>query len=790
MEILAIWSSRAWGTNCRRVWPKLIPALVLFGASVNAHALQHAAQPAAPLAVSDALAMRQIVGRLKVSPGGRFAAYTVRNPGRPKNETLHRYFAESGAPLDAVGIDVWVADISGENAMDITDGWGSSWAPAWSPDGRLLAFYSDRGGIVRLWVWSLATRDARPISNLRLKPTSSYDVAEWLPDSRHVLSKAPWETADSADKVDRETTPSGPPVQSDSETTVRVYDGTQPADDASIAGLPSRVDSGLSVRRFHADLVVLDVLGSPPRRLTRGVTVVTAWVSPGGTMVAYTVPRIAGDADLQWTYDLFVTDIRGQSARLLAASVQGGQHGLTVSWAPSGRSISYLTSGPSARGDCFVVSVDGRSNASLTPGSHPPFGHNDRTPRWTSDGSAILLEAADGIWRASLDGRLRYIPVPAGHQLLQSADIPRGVSGDSLGTVLYVVTRDSTLHEEGIGRLDLKSGTFTRLTYRRQSIGALVVAGQELLFTKEDVSHPTDLWVDSIATGHTRRLTRQNPSLDRYAFGDAMIVTWQDAKGTVLHGALLVPPAAAFRRPYATITVVYPDQNGLDYINSFGLSDEPIENLQLFATRGYAVFVPDCPVRPATRLQDIGQAVLPGIDALVKQGLADSTRLGVTGHSFGGYATIALLVQSSRFRAAVSRAGLSNLLTMYGQMSPDGFAFGVYWSEEAQGQMGSPWSALSSYMDNSPFFRLNRITTPLLLIHGGADSDTPSRLADETFVALRRLGKTVAYAKYDGEDHWEGDWSGPNARDYLTRMTAWFDKWLSPSSNPSNHDGF
>jgi dipeptidyl aminopeptidase/acylaminoacyl peptidase len=91
----------------------------------------------------------------------------------------------------------------------------------------------------------------------------------------------------------------------------------------------------------------------------------------------------------------------------------------------------------------------------------------------------------------------------------------------------------------------------------------------------------------------------------------------------------------------------------------------------------------------------------------------------------------------------------------------------------------------NKYIENSPLFYLDRVQTPLLLVHGAEDSVVPSFLADEIFVGLRRAGKEVEYAKYEGEGHWEGAWGHINQVDYLNRIIDWFDKHLkAPVENP------
>lgn len=208
--------------------------------------------------------------------------------------------------------------------------------------------------------------------------------------------------------------------------------------------------------------------------------------------------------------------------------------------------------------------------------------------------------------------------------------------------------------------------------------------------------------------------------------------------------------------------------------------------MQLLATRGYAVLLPDAPQHLGTPLADLAKTVLPGVNEVVEMGIADPHRLAVAGHSYGGYSVLSLLVETGRFKAAAELDGLADLVGDYGEMSADGSAFGVALDERGQGLMGeTPWEDPYRYVENSPIFYLNRVTTPLLLVHGAKDETVAPFLGDEIFVALRRLGKEARYVKYEDEDHSPLEWSYPDQADLCRRLIAWFDVHLGKSATGS-----
>jgi dipeptidyl aminopeptidase/acylaminoacyl peptidase len=231
---------------------------------------------------------------------------------------------------------------------------------------------------------------------------------------------------------------------------------------------------------------------------------------------------------------------------------------------------------------------------------------------------------------------------------------------------------------------------------------------------------------------------------------------------------------------YPLVVYAYGGVSLSDHLDRFGLAGSGPANMQLLATRGYAVLLPDAPQQMGTPMLDLAKAILPGVNKAIEIGIADPDRLAVMGHSYGGYTTLALIVQTGRFKAAISIAGESDLIGSYGEMAEDASAYGVAIAERGQGAMGgTPWERRESYIENSPFFYFDRIQTPLLIVQGSRDTAVAPFLGDQIFVALRRLGKKAEYARYEGEEHSPSQgWTYDHQVDLSYRIIRWLDSNL------------
>jgi dipeptidyl aminopeptidase/acylaminoacyl peptidase len=773
----------------RQALAMLLLAVWLLAASpINAQ--RTSAPPTArdALRVEDALAVRTFADRQQVSlsSDGELVAFALVDPGRAARlaEPGRPSFTSTGVPGAAVGTDVFVANTRTGVTRDLTAGRGSSWAPTWSPDGRYLAFYSDRDGIAQLWLWDRVRDKLRRLTTEVVRPFWGFEQPQWSPDGRRILVKLLLEgqTLASARRLLPE--PAAPRSSAErprGTVTATVFSSH---DSTGTRSTPIRqpIDSTRSfLNAALGDLALVDAESGRVLRVAPWVRAMAARFSPDGARIAFTVRQpYSTTGELSYgLYDLLVVDTTARDRRLIASRLQQS-YGQSFSWSPSGRSLAYA-SGPSLR----VVAVADTTRSTRFAPEIFSASQEYRAPLWLDD-EKLVAAARDTLWMAMVaDRRVSAIGTVSGWEGLEifaSADAGQIASDNAV----ILSARDPVTKRMGFHSVDLSTGRSVLQFQGDLGIGNAYLSElpyavsttpdrRHYAFVAESADRPPEVWIAHDNLVGARRLTNLNPAVVSRRLGRSRLVRWQSRNGDLLDGALLLPSSYQPDRRYPLIVRVYGGSRLSWLVNRFGL-ESGVDNLQLLATRGYAVLVPDTPLRVGSPMADLAAAVLPALDTLVALGIADPERMGVFGHSYGGYSALALLVQTERFKAAAVSGSRSNLISVYADIRDDGTNVGVSWAERGQGRMGgTPWDFRERYIQNSPFFFLDRVATPLLMIHGGSDNP---QAAYETFVALRRLGKDVVLVRYDNEGHWPGEWSHANLVDYWQRLFAWFGQHL------------
>ena len=628
----------------------------------------------------------------------------------------------------------------------LTYGAGKDRSPRFSPDGRTLAFITDR----RLQAEEEPGRpgkeredkdqvhvlpmdgpgEARRLTDL----PRGVEAFEWSPDGARlvVVSTSHGGTVDEDARRrgrDRKPKPGEPP-----ESDYRFID---------------RLDYMLNGPGFQYDKVrhlwLVEVPTGEASRLTSGSASDTepAW-SPDGGRVAFVSDRHP-DHDLRPRPAIHVVDIESRHVR----AVTGGPRSMFVTpqWLPDGETIVALGH-----------KLEGRGGS-----------RND-----------LWLFAADGSEARADGGR----NVSARHDLMPGSGMNSDVTvGESPrvritpdgGSALFTAPIDGAYE---LWRLSLADGTIQRLTTGRHYLSAFdaVARGKRemrAVYLRSTATEPPDLWVQDGDRAEPRRLTRLNADI----FDELTMIEPVERRSTVdgrsIQGWFI--PAGGRNSPLVTEI-----HGGPHTLYGWSLMWE----FQILAAAGIGVFY--CNPRGSEGYgQDFNDAnhrdwgpgpmrdVLAGVDALVAEGVADPERLGVTGGSYGGYPTNWIVGHDDRFRAAMTCRCVSDMTMLFltGDISGGDWATLEF---EA-----TPWGDPTYYREISPITYAERMTTPLLIQHSERDIRTTIGQAEALFTVLRTLKRPVRLLRVPEETH-ELTRSGTPFRrvENLEIVRGWFGHFL------------
>lgn len=748
----------------------------------------------APLPVKEAINTLNLpmFTPIDLSPDGRLAAYILRDSRRKAQAKASRSPEElerQGIPRGVDFCDLWITETASGVTKNLTQGQGTNWAPVWSPDGKFLAFYSDREGSPALWIWERASATLRKGSDAIVRTRVETTIPLWTPDSKKILIRVLQE-GKTLDTVAPPFTPTTEITKSErlreAGSTVILFSSKAADTNSKQKNETGRLN--FNPAPFICDLAVVDRETRKTKRIAHGIPTDYFWLSPDGKNVAVLIFKgRQSHKTLQSLFDLSLISLTGQ-ARTLVSNF-GSDVLIPVSWSPNGEYLAYMTFGPTVKNDCWVVSASGGESRNVTSGEHPRFDGTFvyRGPLWDTTGENIYLLTQTSLWRASVaKGHATEIARISNRTLrdIISHD-GRTVWSPKKDDSVVVLTRDEGSKQEGLYKINLSNGKSEKLLEENKSYGFVPQLRtssssnqQQLIYTSQNAAAAEEIWIINADDFEPRRVTHINPIFDRYVMGEGRMIEFQTLNGQTAHGALLLPAGYTPGQRYPLIVYQYPGSPWSTHGNLFGFNPfaGAVENWQFFATRGYAVLIPDVPAKPETYMRDIAAAVLPAVDKVIEMGIADPERIGITGQSNGGYGVLSLIVQTNRFKAAVDRMGVGNLISHYTQMSESGQS--VYTGEMIQRTGGSLWEKRDKFIENSPIFFFDRVQTPVLIIQGTEDRQVVVARSDEVFVSLRFLGKEVEYARYVGESHGVAEWSFPNQVDYLNRVIAWFDLWL------------
>ncbi|MGH7447211.1 MAG: alpha/beta hydrolase family protein, partial [Longimicrobiales bacterium] len=399
----------------------------------------------------------------------------------------------------------------------------------------------------------------------------------------------------------------------------------------------------------------------------------------------------------------------------------------------------------------------------------------DRHDIWAVDptGRAAPRSITEGVGRRE-NLRLRYVRLDSDERAVDP-------STDLLLSAFNLWTKADGFYRD---RVD---GTLppARITMADKRFGDPLKAkdASRLMFTRSDFREFPDLWVSDLSFSSARKISTANPQQAEYRWGTAELVDWRSADGTVLQGVLYRPDGFDPARKYPMMVYFYERLSDNLHGHVVPAAGSSSINISFYVSRGYLVFTPDIPYRIGYPGESAFNAVVPGVLSLLSRGFVDEQRVGVQGHSWGGYQIAYLLTKTDIFRAAEAGAPVANMVSAYGGIRWESGMSRMFQYERTQSRLGGTlWDAPMRFIENSPIFWADKVNTPLLMMHNDEDGAVPWEQGIEYFVALRRLGKPVWMLNYNGEAH--GLRKEVNRKDWAVRMQQFFDHYLRDEPPP------
>jgi dipeptidyl aminopeptidase/acylaminoacyl peptidase len=604
------------------------------------------------------------ISDLQFSPDGARVAFMVTEP--PKGERRARH--------------IWLYDKKSGVVRQFTFSAKDETSPRWSPDGKQLAFLSNRDDQEQIYVMRADSGEAAAVT----KGKRSVRTFAWSPDGKQIAYLAPDAKSDVEEKKDKD------------KDDARVVDKDDKQPRLWLLTLATREAKALTDSKW-------------------GISEL-AWLTTGDGLVVSATDHPESD---QETHRIFSISVPDGSRRLILAP-HGPFRDLQVS--PDGAAVSYVgcrVDGPSPH-DLMLLDIGKHATRNLTGASL------DRAVlehRWMKDGSVLALYA-DG-FRNKLVG-------------FSPENMSKNPANPPATNVNAFAVSDS---------------------------GDVVFAGQS-------ATMPPELWLWD-QKNSPQQVSHLNDSWKRFTLNAPEFYKYKSFDGFEIEAALLKPAGADPKNKLPLIVLIHggPTSNWQDSIEVWG---------QLLAARGYAVFYPNIrgSVGYGQKFIEMNRGdwgggdfkdVMWGVKDLIDRGIADPSKLGIGGWSYGGYMAEWAVTQTNDFKAAVSGAGLSNLISEYGSEehpSYDEWFYGVPYESDS----------LVRYLNSSPFTQFRNAKTPTLILQGDADTTDPPGQSQELYRGLKHYGVETQLVMYPREPH--GLREEKHLLDRLNRMLAWYEKYV------------
>ncbi len=305
----------------------------------------------------------------------------------------------------------------------------------------------------------------------------------------------------------------------------------------------------------------------------------------------------------------------------------------------------------------------------------------------------------------------------------------------------------------------------------------------KVIFTIEGFTQYPDVHYASLDFKKPIRLTSGIDQQKDIRWGTAELVSWISLDGRRIEGVVYKPADFDPSRKYPLIVNFY--ERNAETLFNYRMPEPHRSTIDyhLYNSNEYVIFNPDVRYIDGYPGESCYNCVMPGISMLIAQGFIDEKAIGAQGHSWGGYQVAYLATRTPLFAAIESGAPVVNMFSAFGGIRwGSGLARSFQYEHTQSRLAGTPWDSPSRYTTNSPLFTMDKVQTPILIMHNDADGHVPWYQGIEYFVAMKRLGKPCWMLNYPGEPHWPMKMA--NRIDFQKRMQQFFNHYLKKAEMP------
>ena len=419
------------------------------------------------------------------------------------------------------------------------------------------------------------------------------------------------------------------------------------------------------------------------------------------------------------------------------------------------------------------------------PGEPGPVG----TGGWTDGDASVLVYDRYDIWEVLPDGsKARMVTNGIGRRdkvvFRTIALDPERKSVPAKEPIILLATNDVTRASGAYGANLAAPGDPAKIVMLDKQFGGLRKAknADVYAFTWQTFEEFPDLWVSGGDLAAARKVSSANPQQADYLWGKAERIDYLNADHVTLPAVLIKPEGFDPAKKYPLMVYIY--ETMAEGLNRY-YAPSPGTNINFtrYVSNGYVVLMPDIVYEVGYPGSSALKCVIPAVEKVLGMGFIDPHRIGIQGHSWGGYEITYMITQTDMFAAVEAGASVSNMTSAYGGIRWGTGMSRAFQYEKSQSRIGVPlWTRTLQFIENSPLFWVERVRTPYLTIHNDEDDAVPWYQGIEFFSALRHLGKEAYMFNFNGEKH--GLRERENQKYWTVHLDEFFDHFLLGKPRP------